>query len=74
MLAGPVVMKRAILTVSQLIPISQPTLLDDLPGNIILPNLTPGAPVEKQRNTVQLVTIVARHSLGQISPALDRAL
>ncbi|KAF5339321.1 hypothetical protein D9611_009897 [Ephemerocybe angulata] len=69
--ARPVVRKRAILTVSQFIPISQPVLFNDLLNNIILPNLAEGAQIEKQRTTVQLVAAVGRHSPGQIAPALD---
>lgn len=67
----PVVRKRAILTVSQFIPISQPALFNDLLNNIIIPNLAAGASVEKQRTTAQLVAAVARHSPSQIAPALE---
>lgn len=67
----PVVRKRAILTVSQFIPISQPALFNDLLNNIIIPNLADGASVEKQRTTAQLVAAVARHSPSQIAPALE---
>ncbi|KDR68751.1 hypothetical protein GALMADRAFT_256581 [Galerina marginata CBS 339.88] len=69
--ARPVVRKRAIITLSQFIPISQPALFTDLLKSDVLSNLSPSANLEKQRTTVQLVAAVARHSPTQIAPALS---
>ncbi len=68
----PVVRKRAIVTLSQFIPISPPALFSDLLRSNVLPNLTPSAGLEKQRTTVQLIAAVARHSPSQIAPILDK--
>ncbi|PPQ69227.1 hypothetical protein CVT25_006944 [Psilocybe cyanescens] len=68
----PVVRKRAIITLSQFIPISHSALFTDLLKSDVLPNLTPSASLDKQRTTVQLVAAVARNSPSQIAPALDR--
>jgi cullin-associated NEDD8-dissociated protein 1 len=67
----PVVRKRAITTLSQFIPISNPALFADLLKTDVLPNLSPSAPLEKQRTTVQLVAAVARQSPSQIAPVLS---
>ncbi|KAF8972524.1 armadillo-type protein [Flammula alnicola] len=67
----PVVRKRAIITLSQFIPISNSSLFADLLKSDVLPNLAPSANLEKQRTTVQLVAAVARHSPSQIAPALS---
>ncbi|TFK28383.1 TIP120-domain-containing protein [Coprinopsis marcescibilis] len=69
--ARPVVRKRAILTVSQFIPISQRALFDDLLSSIVIPNLAPNANVEKQRTIIQLVAAIARHSPSHIAPVLE---
>lgn len=66
----PVVRKRAIVTVSQFIPISQPELFNELLQQSVFPNLAPGANLDKQRTTVQLVAAVARHSPQQIAAVL----
>lgn len=68
----PVVRKRAILTLSQFIPISQPALFENLLQTSVFPNLAQSASVDKQRTTVQLVAAVARHSPHHISPVLDK--
>ena len=67
----PVVRKRAIITISQFIPISQPALFSALLRSDVLPNLTASANPEKQRTTVQLVAAVARNSPSQIAPVLS---
>ncbi|TFK38693.1 TIP120-domain-containing protein [Crucibulum laeve] len=66
----PVVRKRAIITLSQFIPISQPELFAQLLKTNVIPNLAPNASVDKQRTTAQLVAAVARHSPQQIAPSL----
>ena len=63
--------KRAIITISQFIPISQPALFSALLVADVLPNLTASATLEKQRTTVQLVAAVARNSPSQIAPVLS---
>ncbi|PPQ63540.1 hypothetical protein CVT24_004770 [Panaeolus cyanescens] len=68
----PVVRKRAILTISQFIPISSPDLFTELLTNNVFPNLAPGSNVDKQRTTVQLVAAVARNSPSQIAPILSQ--
>jgi hypothetical protein len=65
------VRKRAIITISQFIPISQPALFSALLVADVLPNLTASATLEKQRTTVQLVAAVARNSPSQIAPVLS---
>lgn len=62
--------KRAIVTLSQFIPISSPELFSELLNNSVLPYLVPSANVEKQRTTVHLVAAVAKHSPTQIAPML----
>lgn len=68
----PVVRKRAIITLSQFIPISQPALFEALLNTSVFPNLAPSASLDKQRTTVQLVAAIARHCPHQISPVLDK--
>ncbi|KAL0578835.1 hypothetical protein V5O48_003159 [Marasmius crinis-equi] len=77
----PVVRKRAIVTLSQFIPISQPGLFEDLLKTHVLPHLAPNANLEKQRTTVQLIAAVAKHSpaqiagnLGEIVPPIVKAV
>ena len=67
----PVVRKRAIVTLSQFIPISQPSLFADLLKTSVIPNLIPSASLDKQRTTVQLVAAVVRHSPAQLAPSLN---
>ncbi|EEB96154.1 hypothetical protein MPER_04759, partial [Moniliophthora perniciosa FA553] len=67
----PVVRKRAIVTISQFIPITAPELFADLLQKYVFPNLAPNANVEKQRTTVQLVAAVAKNSPAHISPSLN---
>lgn len=68
----PVVRKRAIITLSQFIPISQPELFSNLLNSSVFPFLDPSANLEKQRTTVHLVAAVARHSPLQIAPVLNQ--
>ncbi|KAF9074038.1 armadillo-type protein [Rhodocollybia butyracea] len=68
----PVVRKRAIVTLSQFIPISSPELFSDLLSNNILPYLASSADFEKQRTTVNLVAAVAKHSPAQLTPILGQ--
>jgi cullin-associated NEDD8-dissociated protein 1 len=68
----PVVRKRAIITLSQFIPISQPGLFASLLNKDILPFLDQNANLEKQRTTVQLVAAVTRHSPLDITPVFDK--
>ncbi|KAL0945592.1 hypothetical protein HGRIS_014751 [Hohenbuehelia grisea] len=65
--ARPVVRKRAIVTLSQFIPISNPILFQDLLQAYVLPNLSSSASLDKQRTTVNLIAAVARSSPAQIS-------
>jgi cullin-associated NEDD8-dissociated protein 1 len=64
------VRKRAIITLSQFIPISPSALFSALLKSDVLPNLTASANLEKQRTTVQLLAAVARNSPSQIAPVL----
>ncbi|KAI0757560.1 TIP120-domain-containing protein [Daedaleopsis nitida] len=66
----PAVRKRAITTLAQFLPYTQPENFATLLNANILPGLASSANIEKQRTVVQLVTAVARHSSGQIAPAL----
>ncbi|KAG6856601.1 hypothetical protein H0H87_002693 [Tephrocybe sp. NHM501043] len=68
----PVVRKRAIITLSQYIPISPPELFHELLKANVFPFLDESANIEKQRTTVQLVAAVARHSPLQIAPVLSQ--
>lgn len=68
----PVVRKRAIVTLSQFIPISPPDLFAELFKVNVLPNIGPSAGLDKQRTTVQLIAAVARQSPLQIAPVLDQ--
>lgn len=72
--ARPVVRRRAIITISQFIPISNPAVFADLLKTDVLPNLLPSATLDKQRTTVQLVAAVARNSPAQISPVLGNVV
>ncbi|KAK0446544.1 armadillo-type protein [Desarmillaria tabescens] len=67
----PVVRKRAIITLSQFIPLSQPQLFTELLQTNVYTHLVPDANIEKQKTTVQLVAAVARHSPLQIAPVLN---
>ncbi|KAF7296627.1 Cullin-associated nedd8-dissociated protein 1 [Mycena chlorophos] len=68
--ARPVVRKRAIVTLAQFVPISQPQLFSDLLSKHVFPFLAPNANLDKQRTTVQLVAAVARTAPTQIAPML----
>ncbi|KAG6910631.1 hypothetical protein DXG01_009140 [Tephrocybe rancida] len=70
--ARPVVRKRAIITLSQYIPISPAELFHELLRTNVFPFLDELANIEKQRTTVQLVAAVARHSPLQIAPVLSQ--
>ncbi|KAI8983266.1 ARM repeat-containing protein [Trametes punicea] len=66
----PAVRKRAITTLAQFLPYSQPQQFTELLNTYIVPGLAPSANLEKQRTVVQLVAAVARHSPGQIASSL----
>jgi cullin-associated NEDD8-dissociated protein 1 len=68
----PVVRKRAIITLSQFIPISRPELFNELVSTNVLPYLDPTANIEKYRTTIQLIAAVARHSPIQLAPILQQ--
>ncbi|KAI0325025.1 ARM repeat-containing protein [Cubamyces sp. BRFM 1775] len=68
----PAVRKRAITTLAQFLPYSQTQQFTELLTTYIVPGLAPSANVEKQRTVVQLIAAVARHSPGQIAPALNQ--
>ena len=68
------VRKRAIVTLSQFIPISEPSLFNDLVFAHVIPYLVPAASIEKQRTTVHLIAAVARHSPIQLAPILDQII
>ncbi|CDO71748.1 hypothetical protein BN946_scf184920.g32 [Trametes cinnabarina] len=67
----PAVRKRAIATLAQFLPYSQPQQFNELLITFISPGLAPTSNLEKQRTVVQLVAAVARHSPNQIAPALS---
>lgn len=69
--ARPAVRKRAITTLAQFLPYSQPQHFTELLSVYIVPGLTPSANLEKQRTVVQLVAAVARHSPHQIAATLS---
>ncbi|KAI0271714.1 TIP120-domain-containing protein [Gloeopeniophorella convolvens] len=77
----PAVRKRAIVTLSQFVPLSAPELSEKLLSAEVSPNLEPSAPLEKQRTTVNLVAAIARASpqrlasgLGAIIPGTLKAV
>ena len=70
----PVVRKRAILTLSQFIPISQPSLFEDLLRTCVFPNLAQSMNVDEQRTIVQLVAAITRQSPHHISPILNKII
>ncbi|KAF5361703.1 hypothetical protein D9758_007269 [Tetrapyrgos nigripes] len=70
----PVVRKRAIVTISQFIPISPPELFADLLKQHVFPYLDESANVEKQRTTVQLLAAVAKNSSPQVAPVLEEVV
>ncbi|KAG2745509.1 TIP120-domain-containing protein [Suillus brevipes Sb2] len=63
----PAVRKRAILTLSQYVPVAPPVLVNDLLQNHILPFLAPNANLEKQRTTVHLVAAIIRQAPQQLT-------
>ncbi|KAI0358837.1 ARM repeat-containing protein [Trametes cingulata] len=67
----PAVRKRAITTLAQFLPYSQPQQFTELLNTYVFPGLTPSASLDKQRTVVQLVAAVARHSPHQIAPSLS---
>lgn len=79
--ARPAVRKRAIVTLSNFVPLSAPELSVQLLSTVVNPNLQLSAPVEKQRTTVNLVAAIARASpqrlasgLGAIVPGILRVV
>jgi cullin-associated NEDD8-dissociated protein 1 len=67
----PAVRKRAITTLAQFVPISNPELFTSLLQSDMLPSIASGN-VEKQLTTIQLVAAVARQSPAQIAPVLSQ--
>jgi cullin-associated NEDD8-dissociated protein 1 len=63
----PAVRKRAILTLSQYVPVAPHVLVNDLLQNHILPFLAPSANIEKQRTTVHLVAAIIRQAPQQLA-------
>ncbi|KAF8499003.1 TIP120-domain-containing protein [Russula emetica] len=77
----PAVRKRAIVTLSNFVPLSAPELSGQLLSTVVIPNLQTSAPIEKQRTTVNLVAAIVRASpqrlasgLGAIVPGILRVL
>ncbi|GLB36748.1 putative TATA-binding protein interacting (TIP20) [Lyophyllum shimeji] len=68
----PVVRKRAIITLSQYIPISRLELFQDLLQSNVFPFLDPSVNIDKQKTTVHLVAAIARHSPSQLAPFLTQ--
>jgi cullin-associated NEDD8-dissociated protein 1 len=66
----PAVRKRAIVTLSQFVPLSAPELSAHLLSAVINPNLQLSAPLEKQRMTVNLVAAIARTSPQRLASGL----
>lgn len=67
----PAVRKRAITTLAQFMPHSQPQDFAALLSSTIVPGLAPSAKLDTQRTVVQLVAAIARHSPHQIAPSLS---
>lgn len=67
----PVVRKRAIVTISQFVPLSEPAQFEALFSGGIAPNLAASAGADKKRTTVQLVAAVTRQAPALITPHLD---
>jgi cullin-associated NEDD8-dissociated protein 1 len=68
--ARPAVRKRAIVALSQFVPLSAPDLSAHLLSAVINPNLQLSAPLEKQRTTVNLVAAIARTSPQRLASGL----
>ncbi|KAH9982078.1 TIP120-domain-containing protein [Lactifluus volemus] len=68
--ARPAVRKRAIVTLSQFVPLSSPELSAQLLSTVINPNLERSAPLDKQRTTVNLVAAIARTSPQRLASGL----
>ncbi|KAH7884046.1 armadillo-type protein [Phlebopus sp. FC_14] len=66
----PAVRKRAILTLSQFVPVAPSDLFDNLLQTNVLPSLAAGANLEQQRTTVNLVAALFRQSPQQLTPSL----
>jgi cullin-associated NEDD8-dissociated protein 1 len=67
----PLVRKRAIFTLAQLVPMSPPELFSELLATNVFPSLSQqDVNVDKQRTTVHLVAAIARHSPLQIGLVL----
>lgn len=67
----PVVRKRAIITLSQYIPISQAPLVSELLTDSVFPFLKPDSNLDKQRTTVQFIAALARHSPSHVAPYIS---
>ncbi|KAH9850563.1 ARM repeat-containing protein [Lenzites betulinus] len=68
----PAVRKRAITTLAQFLPYSQPKDFTELLNAYIITGLGSSANLENQRTVVQLLAAVARHSPQQIAPSLSK--
>lgn len=64
----PAVRKRAITTLAQFLPLTQPEYASRLVQTTILPALSASTPAEQKRTVVQLIAAVARHSPHHIAP------
>ena len=62
--------KRAIVTLSNFVPLSAPELSGQLLSTVIIPNLQTSAPIEKQRTTVNLVAAIVRSSPQRLASGL----
>ncbi|EGN92705.1 hypothetical protein SERLA73DRAFT_98928 [Serpula lacrymans var. lacrymans S7.3] len=67
----PAVRKRAILTMSQFVPVAQPELFNNLLQTHVMPFLPASANIEKQRTTIQLIAAIVRQSPQQLAPVLN---
>ena len=70
----PVVRKRAITTIAQIIPLSSPDSFSELLKTEIFPNLAPPAPNDKQKTIIQLVSSIVRMSTQHISPVVGEII
>jgi cullin-associated NEDD8-dissociated protein 1 len=72
----PAVRKRAITTLAQFVPLSQPTLFANLLTSDILPSITnsAGSASDQRQTAIQLVAAVARVSPAQLSGSLPQII
>ncbi|CAL1696941.1 unnamed protein product [Somion occarium] len=62
------VRKRAITTLAQFLPLTQPQSASQLVQTVVLPAFASGTNADRQRTIVQLVAAVARHSPHHVAP------